>query len=272
MAVMTGPYSLPVLMTILSCLMAWIPPRSIGFYCNDPNVSHKYTTDTFPSSLLVFHMLIPIIFIFQYCEFGLIQIANPERSNEEANKLSWARAWALYGRYWVFTGVAFLTNEILKTCCPEARPHFLETCNPDWSKLDCTEDANHYVTFDISWCQDQNTARNGAPKAIYDGMKSFPSGHAQMSCYASIFAILYLLERYPKNRRTLWRHFAVVVLVVAAFLASVTRITDRRHHWWDVAFGSSLGLIEGYISFFYMRKHILELDAAVTDKKATTKS
>lgn len=152
-------------------------------------------------------------FQFQYCEFGLIQIANPERSNEEANKLSWARAWALYGRYWVFTGVAFLTNEILKTCCPEARPHFLETCNPDWSKLDCTEDANQwakskpvffiqgdnleyvpfccsYVTFDISWCQDQNTARNGAPKAIYDGMKSFPSGHAQMSCYASIFAIV----------------------------------------------------------------------------------
>ncbi|TRY75849.1 hypothetical protein TCAL_04959 [Tigriopus californicus] len=272
MAMTMGPYSLPILMTILSCLMAWIPPRSIGFYCNDPNVSHKYTTDTFPSSLLVFHMLIPILFIFQYCELGLLQAADPNRSNDDNSKLSWSRAWSLYGRYWVFTGVAFLTNETLKTFCPEARPHFLETCNPDWTKLDCTENANHYVTFDISWCQDQNTARNGAPKAIYDGMKSFPSGHAQMSCYASIFAILYLLERYPKNRRKLWRHFAVVVLIVAAFLASVTRITDRRHHWWDVAFGSSLGLIEGYISFFYMRKHILEFDAPMSEKAATIKS
>ena len=39
-------------------------------------------------------------------------------------------------------------------------------------------------------CSQNNTARNGVPRAISDAMKSFPSGHAQLSAFAAVFMIV----------------------------------------------------------------------------------
>jgi hypothetical protein len=44
------------------------------------------------------------------------------------------------------------------------------------------------IKFSLALCQ--NSKNVSAHKDIYDAMKSFPSGHAQLSCFAAAFAIV----------------------------------------------------------------------------------
>ena len=57
-----------------------------------------------------------------------------------ANAKAWQRAKGLYGRYWVFAAVTLLMNEVLKSLFPEPRPHFFQSCRPDWERIDCTSE------------------------------------------------------------------------------------------------------------------------------------
>lgn len=51
----------------------------------------------------------------------------------------------------------------------------------------------------------------------------------------------------------LMKPFLYSVCLTMTLLCSLTRITDRRHHWWDVLTGDILGLSIGL--YFIFRTH-----------------
>ena len=54
-------------------------------------------------------------------------------------RVSWRSAKRIYGDYWTSSLLNVIFNELLKTAVAEPRPHFLDTCQPDWERIDCTQ-------------------------------------------------------------------------------------------------------------------------------------
>lgn len=75
--------------------------------------------------------------LFQFYYFELCFFKATVSDATAWKSMAWARAKKFYGDYWFGMGINLLLNEIMKTVVAEPRPHFLETCKPDWSKIDC---------------------------------------------------------------------------------------------------------------------------------------
>lgn len=78
---------------------------------------------------------------------------------------------------------------------------------------------------------------------VRDASKSFPSGHSSTAFYEAIFLIWYLQARSPCIRSKLLIPTVQSILLLLALLCSVSRITDHRHHWWDVLAGAKIGIL-----------------------------
>ena len=61
-------------------------------------------------------------------------------------KMSWRSARDIYSDYWACSLLNVVFNELLKTLVAEPRPHFLETCKPDWETIDCTRNRGYEST------------------------------------------------------------------------------------------------------------------------------
>lgn len=106
-------------------------------------------------------------------------------------KSSFHKAWKVTKCYYakLLSGLLFATflNEVLKTLVAEPRPHFLDTCRP--IGLNCSQPGQFIPYYQVN-CSLINSPRNGVPRAISDAMKSFPSGHAQLSTFAAVFMVV----------------------------------------------------------------------------------
>ena len=94
-------------------------------------------------------------------------------------------------------------NLVMKTLSAVPRPHFIDTCNPDWTLMDCDKYKGWVVTichwshtlscrnveYNISHCQ----VSENEQKEVFDAMKSFPSGHAQVACFTAAFLIVSII-------------------------------------------------------------------------------
>jgi phosphatidate phosphatase len=85
------------------------------------------------------------------------------------------------------------------------------------------------------------TNKNIKGYSMRDASRSFPSGHASITTYASLFMIWYLQCRLPRLQSLFLVPFFQAVLVLWVSLCSVSRVTDHRHHWTDVIGGIILG-------------------------------
>ena len=64
---------------------------------------------------------------------------------------------------------------------------------------------------------------------------------------------LFLLQIFIQKRigtfySMLWKHFLQTAFISFALLCSISRIIDKRHHWWDVLAGSIFGAILGILT------------------------
>lgn len=91
--------------------------------------------------------------------------------------------------------------------------------------------------MDLSLCG----AAEDDPEAVFDVMKSFPSGHAQMSSFTASFLIVYMSNRLHSthsNLLKLWFHFVIFGLTM---YSCTSRVKDHRHHVSDIVVGAALG-------------------------------
>jgi len=214
-----------------------IPSAQGAFQCDDPSIRHKYTGDSVPTKLLFQMVLLPIIFIVFFTELNVLQ-RQLKKSFLTAIKQSSLTTLYVYFSYWVGQSVNTIVNISLKCMASTPRPHFLDTCQPDWNKIDCTRT----VLFDSSICTTDKSTEASLLR-LNDSMKSFPSGHAQIAMFASAFTYVYLSKRPSSFPRYLIQLLALLL----GLLCGYSRLEDHRHHFVDVFTGGSVGTILGII-------------------------
>lgn len=60
--------------------------------------------------------------------------------------------------------------------------------------------------------------------------------------------IWYLQHRSPNLKSKLLLPFIQCCFFAWSALVSLSRITDRRHHWWDVVCGAILGIVFAWLT------------------------
>ena len=110
--------------------------------------------------------------------------------------------WFTYFRFWVSLTWNVAINMALKTMTAIPRPHFIDTCQPDWGRVNCSQFGGYVASFHhssiLSFLYFRNVAYDPQlcqcsttdPDSVSDAMKSFPSGHAQMSAFTAAFCIV----------------------------------------------------------------------------------
>lgn len=239
-----------------------------GFYCKDPSLSFPFRGDTITiAALLVVAIIIP-----------LLLFVTVETIREEPFWRTKARViWIWFKHYLIFMYINLLLVEAAKVAVGEHRPHFLTTCVPDTGK---TCEPGAYVQ--------EYTCTNKEFSRYFqaDTSRSFPSGHSSMASFLAIFCAVsqtmtwklnhifneyhvclkpalltlsnfqaYLQQRFPTRRLgEVLKYLLITIFLLWGCLCSLSRITDRRHHWWDVLAGVFLGIACAIYGLFMVRK------------------
>eukprot|EP00088_Acartia_fossae_P033185 TRINITY_DN3395_c0_g1_i3.p1 TRINITY_DN3395_c0_g1~~TRINITY_DN3395_c0_g1_i3.p1 ORF type:complete len:351 (+),score=19.27 TRINITY_DN3395_c0_g1_i3:167-1219(+) len=201
----------------------------IGFFdCNDPSIRRqKRPSSVSKTSLLLFYFLLPLVLIL-IVEFGhCIQAKIKTLKLKLISALK--KVYHLYVRYFLWATLNILLNDVLKVVAAVPRPHFIETCQPDCDK------GVGMVKFTRSVCLGENT------DSIFDAMKSWPSGHAQLAAFAAVFIIVYMEARISDEHTVMLKRWLQSVALVFPLYSSATRIHDQKHHVSDVVCGFLIG-------------------------------
>ncbi|XP_065569558.1 putative phosphatidate phosphatase [Artemia franciscana] len=214
-----------------------IPAKTAGFYCNDLSIKHIYKGDTVGTmELLAIIFAVPFFFFFFIERF---QIQNGQRVMDSVLlKRAFDRTVAIYRTYFVGQVFVMTAVEVSKTIISEPRPHFLDTCKPNITEETCIGDL--YITS-------YSCLSGNKPRKITDSQKSFPSGHAAVSFFAAFYMIWYLSKNLDWIQSYLLKPVLQLLWVLLALICSLTRIIDKRHHWWDVLAGAVFGNVVALI-------------------------
>lgn len=126
-----------------------------------------------------------------------------------------------------------VTIELMKNIFAENRPQFLDTCRPDRA-VNCNvgEFIHNYECTNTEY----------RTILVREANHSFPSGHAALSFYVSLFMVWYLHYRCKDFKNQYLLKLLYLAIVTVAVFCSVSRVVDRRHYWWDVLGGTFLGI------------------------------
>merc|ERR1719510_1975448 len=75
---------------------------------------------------------------------------------------------------------------------------------------------------------------------------------------------MYVQQRIGTKYSYLWKHLLQMAFICFALLCSISRIIDRRHHWWDVLAGCVIGAIFACLT---VRWHANNFSTVVPGKK-----
>ncbi|PTB42584.1 hypothetical protein M441DRAFT_95214, partial [Trichoderma asperellum CBS 433.97] len=120
------------------------------------------------------------------------------------------------------------------------RPHFLDVCKPDMSRvttqgLDRAGFQQIYFTRDIC---------TGDPDQIDDSLESFPSGHTTAAFAGFVFLYLYLnakLKVFSNYHPAMWKLIVLYAPILGAVLIGGALTIDEFHNWYDVVAGAIIG-------------------------------
>uniref|UniRef100_A0A0A9YB83 Uncharacterized protein T28D9.3 n=1 Tax=Lygus hesperus TaxID=30085 RepID=A0A0A9YB83_LYGHE len=87
-----------------------------------------------------------------------------------------------------------------------------------------------------------------------DASLSFPSGHAAVSFFLFLYLSWYC-QRKLKVVCSLTLLWIQTMLFLLACFVAISRITDHRHHWWDVLFGAIIGCAFAVFSALMLSKN-----------------
>lgn len=239
-----GLLTVVVLVVILASYLGWIVPYRQGFHCDDPDLEYRFTGDSISlGTLLALCLTVPVLFILltelgRHRPLSAQQITPELRATgvrEKRLKTYWRCCLQVYGTYIQGLVCAIAVVEFLKMSVGGLRPHFIDSCKPDFSTINCSQG---FVT--------NYTCTNKDNMPIFrfmDIFKSFPSGHAALSIYMSVFLCFYINKKIVPWPTFLSTAMLQSVLLYWAGYCSVSRILDHRHHWWDVLVGLILGTV-----------------------------
>ncbi|CAH2042047.1 unnamed protein product, partial [Iphiclides podalirius] len=228
---------LPILLLVAAvCILLEVgalPSRRAGFWCNDPELSYPHTGDTFSISLVAtITVIIPFIVMWAV---ETILHQDDEYTMKKSKLVASAKTASLLYRDYIYGSVVNLTIlEVVKCVVGSPRPTFFDLCQPDKAK---TCNNSEYVSSYVC------TSTKYSRYLQIDSSRSFPSAHASLSIYCGLFIAWYLQRRAFSwhNRSVLIVPILQVLSLTYATVCPLSRLTDHRHHWWDVLAGAVMG-------------------------------
>ncbi|EPQ12631.1 Lipid phosphate phosphohydrolase 1 [Myotis brandtii] len=230
--------------TMLTVLGLGLPISSRGLFCNDVSIKYPYKEDTIPYALLG-GILIPFSVIVMVIGEALCVYCNLLHSNSFVRNNYVATIYKAVGTFLFGAAASQSLTDIAKYSIGRLRPHFLEVCDPDWSKINCSSDG--YI---------ENYVCRGNAQKVKEGRLSFYSGHSSFSMYCMLFLALYLQARMRADWARLLRPTLQFGLVATSIYVGLSRVSDYKHHWSDVLTGLIQGalvavLVVVYVSDFF---------------------
>ncbi|XP_059609418.1 phospholipid phosphatase homolog 1.2 homolog isoform X2 [Phlebotomus argentipes] len=218
---------------VIEC--GWFPHKQREFQCKDPSLSFKYNGDTITAAVIVLSTFIPFFILWVTEAF----YAKPTNLKLSRTRTSLKKAYYWFKKYYIGVIMNLAIVETLKVIVGGLRPHFFYSCRPD--VMDVCQPGEIIFRYTC-----KNTVDSLA--FVRDSQKSFPSGHSSLAFFEAIFLIWYFQKRIPKLRCMLLMPLIYTLCISWACFASVSRMTDHRHHWFDVLAGVILGIILAYFT------------------------
>lgn len=245
-----GALDLLLYLSVLALLLAiythLVPPAAGHYNCSDPSIWLPRKPDTVSTKILII-LVFAAFFVFVVLAEVTV-CAALDLGPAARLRMGAASTGATFLVFFLGLTWTVCVNLVIKTLTAVPRPHFIATCRPDWEAVDCGRYKGN-VQYNISHCQ-------VAPEdqgEVLDAMKSFPSGHAQISCFTAVFLIVHLQRRLVASWAGLWRAWLQLAALLLAAASSASRVTDHRHHAADVWAGAALGAITAAAAALQLR-------------------
>ncbi|XP_066548095.1 phospholipid phosphatase 3 isoform X2 [Amia ocellicauda] len=214
-------------------------PFQRGFFCDDDSIKYTFKRSTVPSPvLLAAGLIVPVTSII-LGECYRIHYLNEGSKSFITNPY----VSTLYKQVGVFIfgcAISQSFTDIAKVSVGRMRPHFLDVCKPDYTKIDCS---SGYIS---------NYTCLGEDSKVQEARKSFFSGHASFSMYTMLYLAFYLQSRFTWRGARLLRPLLQFTLIMMAFYTGLSRVSDHKHHPTDVLAGFVQGAVVAYCIVFYV--------------------
>nr|XP_033787157.1 phospholipid phosphatase 1 isoform X1 [Geotrypetes seraphini] len=226
--------------------LAKVKPYQRGFFCNDDSIKYPFHESTVTSTVLyTVGLTLPISSMI--LGEALSVYFNHLSSNAFIRNNYVATIYKAIGTFIFGAAVSQSLTDIAKYTIGRLRPHFLDICKPDWSKINCS-----FGYIENFVCQGNAVKAN-------EGRLSFYSGHSSFSMYCMLFLALYLQSRMKGDWARLVRPTVQFALIAVAVYVGLSRVSDYKHHWSDVLTGLIQGaivavLIVVYVSDFFKKR------------------
>ncbi|XP_015211280.1 phospholipid phosphatase 3 isoform X2 [Lepisosteus oculatus] len=218
---------------------AGVQPFQRGFFCDDDSIKYSFKRSTIPSPvLLAAGMILPVASIITGECYRIHYLNEGSKSFISNPYVS-----TLYKQVGVFIfgcAVSQSFTDIAKVSVGRMRPHFLAVCEPDFSRINCSDG---YITD--YFCK-------GEESRVQEARKSFFSGHASFSMYTMLYLAFYLQSRFTWRGARLLRPLLQFTLIMMAFYTGLSRVSDHKHHPTDVLAGFVQGALVAYCIVFYV--------------------
>ena len=221
----------------------WAATKYTAPYCRtfvvtDPTLLHSYShSNMFPS------WCIPLISVVAPVVWMLLNEAVLRAVFRDA-RVGW-----LHNAHSVLICVA--QGVFFAMCITDPLKNFAGRLRPDYiARLIEFADfpAHNATAADFARICDSDDHR------VWDGRRSFPSGHSSLTWAGWTVAALYVYTRVYNGRR--WRYsipslgfFYVAPCLVLPLVVAVSRTRDNRHNFDDVLAGSLIGIFSGIFAF-----------------------
>lgn len=251
-------FAIIVILAILGLLLGVFlrqPPVALGFFCDDETIRYPAKDDTFSTDSTILASLFIPLFLFVVQEVWSAAVEYKACVKADAKTVVWFTLKhflrIVYLELMVILAlmVTSILTEVGKIYGGQHRPWFLLACNPDFSKINCTDQFGNPLLIDESNCRPNDTT------ALIEARKSWPSGHASTIFCGMILSLLVVYYMPTLKASIGIRVSAMMALFAFAVIVGLSRISDYFHRWFDVISGAILGsAISVFVFYSFMYK------------------
>uniref|UniRef100_A0A8C5SC29 Phospholipid phosphatase 2 n=1 Tax=Laticauda laticaudata TaxID=8630 RepID=A0A8C5SC29_LATLA len=178
------------------------------------------------------------VFIISVGEAYLVYTERLHSRSQFNNYL--AALYKVIGTFLFGSAISQSLTDLAKYTIGRLRPNFLDVCDPDWTKVNCSV----YVQVE-DVCQ-------GNSRSITESRLSFYSGHSSFGMYCMMFLALYVQARLVGRWARLLRPTIQFFLLCFAIYVGYSRVSDYKHHWSDVLVGLLQGALIAILTVRYV--------------------
>lgn len=196
-------------------------PKERGYFCDDKTIRFPYSKAPFDEiHVLSAYLLLSSLYIFW-------TIKGKRKKNRSDIHL-----------YYMWLGLLFLYIFIIvaKYVIGELRPNFLDVCKPI---VDCT--AHLTAKHRYHYIKHYNCSPDVRPDLIENARLSFPSAHAGITFYFTLYLFIYMENESENIGRS--KRLIQVLLITLLLQLNIFRVTHNFSHALDVITGAILGFV-----------------------------